>query len=90
MKPSEEAKEIQEKADRYFHKYNEMFTLASKRTDERDYWKKACDKWEGIYKNQITEIKQLQSRIAELEEQRERLIAKLMNAEDKLKSKESN
>jgi len=35
-------------------------------------------------------IQQLQSRIAELEEQRERLIAELMNAEDKLKSKESN
>lgn len=33
--------------------------------------------------------KQLQSRIAELEEQRERLIAKLMNAEDKIKKLES-
>ncbi len=62
--PSEEGKEDDtERADRYFNKFNEMFTLASKRTDEMNYWKKACDKWEEIYKNQITKITELESKL---------------------------
>lgn len=63
----QELEEAQRLHQTYFDKFNETFGLAIERTNEKDYWKKASEKWLEMHKNHAAIIDELSAKISHLE-----------------------